>query len=467
MSAAGRVLLAEDDRSLRLVVGTALVGQGHTVVEATTAHQALELATSESWDVAVVDIGLPGGSGLSVLEAVGERIPVIVITARSTMDNAVAAMRAGAFEYLTKPFDLEEIEDAVARAVAEGRQAPGARAELDGGGSDRVLVGRSKSMQRVFKAIGRAAARAAPVLIEGASGTGKELVARTIHRYSERADGPFVAVNMAALPESLAEAELFGHERGAYTGAAEARVGLVRAADRGTLFLDEVAELALPLQAKLLRVLEESEVTPLGSTRPKRVSVRIISATHRDLAEDVAAGRFRADLYYRLYVLPIALPPLRERREDIPELVGHLLSRLSGEPGGRAMELAPEALAELQRRPWPGNVRELMNVLMRAIAFSDGPVIRLEDLDGVAPAPGLDESLRQLLLPTLDELPSGALHGRVMAAAESALLGLALERCQGNQVRAAKLLGIHRNTLRQRLRALGLRAHRYRGPSKG
>ena len=469
----GRILVAEDDRGVRRVIVAALGAAGYELVEAGRFDEAAEeLRSLDAWDAVIADIGLPGGSGLGLLEATRGEVPVIVITARTTMDNAVAAMRAGAFEYLCKPFDLAELEDAVQRAVVERRRADETPVALDDGVSERkVLIGRSRSMQRVFKAIGRAASRDAPVLIEGESGTGKELVARTIHHYSTRAGGPFVAVNMAALPAGLAESELFGHEKGAFTGAGAARAGWLRAADGGTLFLDEVGELALELQAKLLRVLEEGQVTPLGSTVPRKVSVRIISATNRGLADEVEAGRFRADLYYRLYVLPIVLPPLRERVDDIAELAEHFLGHIAANRGETPRRLTTDALRELQGRAWPGNVRQLMNVLLRAAAFSDGSSIDVVDLDGSAstvnPAEELRRAMEQLVASRIDGLMEeapGDLHRLVSEAAEEALLRQVLRSVQGNQLKASRLLGIHRNTLHRRLKALGLDAGALRAP---
>ena len=466
-----RVLVAEDDGSLRLVMTTLLTDAGYLVEAVASAPEAMRVLEQEDIDIVVADIGLPGGSGLHILGAVAQRLPVIVITARTTLDNAIAAMRGGAFEYLPKPFDLDDLEAAVARAATESARSDERQPTLEDGRAERseILVGHSPAMQRVFTSIGRAALRDAPVLIEGESGTGKELVARVIHRHSARAEGPFIAVNVAALPEALAESELFGHERGAYTGADTARVGLVRAAHGGTLFLDEIGEMATSVQAKLLRVLEEGVVTPIGSTSEVPVSVRIVSATHRDLQREVAEGRFRADLYYRLYVLPIVLPPLRERYEDIPELARHLLERIARDRDESSRSLTSQAVKVLQRRDWPGNVRELYNVLMRAVAFSEASTLDAVHLEPTTShgatdhGPWADVELH--LGRVLEQTKIGTWYSGVLEPLERRILVEALKAEGGNQVATARRLGIHRNTLRARLQALAIDATEFRGES--
>jgi len=468
-----RVLIAEDDRSLRMVMGKALASQGLAVEETGDGTQALARLTDERFDVAIVDIKMPSLSGLDLLERV-RALPdpphVIVITAQNTMANAIEAMKRGAYEYLTKPFDIDLFERLVLQAVGERGEPAGPLSTLDDGPvgepDTRTLFGESPAMQRVFKAIGRAARSPHAVLVSGESGTGKELVARILHQSSDRASGPFVAVNAAAIPSDLLEATLFGHAKGAFTGATEAHAGKFQAADGGTLFLDEVGEMPLGLQAKLLRVLQEKEFYPLGASRQVRVDVRIIAATNRDLREEVRASRFRSDLYYRLDVLSIELPPLRDRQDDIPPLAQWLLDRHAATGDVPRCTLAPEAVAWLSNYTFPGNVRELENMLLRAATFATGGVLRVEDLLGPTGAErretgnqeeSIEDLLRRRLQPVVRNFhepgrgQKSDLHSLVVGMAERVLIELALERTRGNQVQAAKLLGINRNTLRRKL----------------
>ena len=457
-----RVLIAEDDRSLRTVMERALRGRAE-VVACGDGAEALALLEPGGFDVAVVDIRMPGLDGLELLRrsrALADPLHVGVITAQNTMSNAIEAMKGGAYEYLCKPFDLDVFEELVLRAAAD-RAAGRLPAKLadgpEGERGTRVLYGRSEAMQAVFKAIGRAARSPHAVLIGGESGTGKELVARILHEQSDRSGGAFVPVNTAAIPTELLEAELFGHSRGAFTGAVKASPGRFRAADGGTLFLDEIGEMPLLLQAKLLRVLEGQEFYPVGAHQPVRTDARIVAASNRDLAAEVQAGRFRGDLYYRLCVLTIDLPPLRERTEDVPLLAGWLRER---QPGPRRL-LSDEALDWLRRQEWPGNVRELENALIRAATFAQGPVIHARDLVGptgrVDGGDDLDATLRARLAPRVAAAQEGgALHGEVVGAAERVLLELVLERTDGNQARAARLLGINRNSLKRKLEEHGL-----------
>ncbi len=468
-----RVLIAEDETGLRLVLRKALgsVTEVVTVSDGDRASQAIE---SEDWDVLVADINLPGRSGLTLLrEAKARTRPphVIVITAQNTMANAIEAMKGGAYDYLCKPFDLGEFEELVLRAAAD-RAPEGERPLQDGppqAEGTRTLYGRSPAMQRVFKAIGRAAPSPHSVLVTGESGTGKELVARILHEESDRSAGPFVAVNAAAIPSELLEADLFGHSKGAFTGAQGARAGKFHAAHGGTLFLDEIGEMPLSLQSKLLRVLESKAFFPVGADREVEVDARIIVATNRDLAEEVRAGRFRGDLFYRLNVLGIELPPLRARIEDIPLLASWLLSKAVRETGGPRRSLSEDAIAWLQDYTWPGNVRELENMLVRASTFAHGPVIRAQDLDGPRGGPrraaadeSFEELLRRHLAPVVRSFPEpmggvrSDLHPLVVGTAERILLELVLRRTRGNQVQAAKLLGINRNTLKRKIDEHGI-----------
>jgi len=483
-----RVLIAEDDRSLRTVMGKVLASQGLTVHETGDGREALQRIRDENFDVAIVDIKMPSLSGLDLLEQV-RALPnpphVIVITAQNTMSNAIEAMKRGAYEYLTKPFDIDLFEELVVRALDEHADHASLPQSLaDGPATEpdtRTLFGESPAMQRVFKAIGRAASSPHAVLISGESGTGKELVARILHQSSDRETGPFVAVNAAAIPSELLEATLFGHAKGAFTGATESHPGKFQAADGGTLFLDEVGEMPLALQAKLLRVLQEKEFYPLGATRQVRVDVRIVAATNRDLLEEVRAGRFRSDLYYRLDVLAIELPPLRDRKDDIPRLAQWLLDRHAGGGSVPRCSLSQEAVDWLSQYTFPGNVRELENMLVRAATFATGGVIRIPDLLGPTGAErretgAQEESIEDLLHRRLGPVvrnfadpPRGRksdLHALVVGMAERVLIELTLTRTNGNQVQAARLLGINRNTLRRKLDEYDLDPEESRGPRR-
>jgi two-component system nitrogen regulation response regulator GlnG len=469
-----RVLIAEDDNSLRTIMGKALASQGLDVAHTSDGQQALDLLRTKSFDVAIVDIKMPSLSGLELLRQVRkiDNPPnVIVITAQNTMSNAIEAMKGGAYDYLCKPFDLDLFEELVMRAVRDhGVPASPPPGIVDGppeSADTRTLYGQSPAMQRVFKAIGRAAMSPYATLISGESGTGKELVARILHQESARADGPFVAVNAAAIPGELLEADLFGHSRGAFTGAVADKPGKFHIADGGTLFLDEIGEMPLALQAKLLRVLERGEFYPLGATREVRVNVRIVAATNRDLAEEVRSGNFRGDLYYRLNVLTIDLPPLRDRADDIPLLANWLLEKHAREGNTPFRTLSPEAMQWLRDYTWPGNVRELENTLVRAATFTQGPVLHVEDL--VGPTGRLsrrtqgaqDESLEALLFsrlrPVVRTFPEpidgerSDLHEVVVGTTERVLLDLVMHRTRGNQLKAARILGINRNTLKRKL----------------
>jgi two-component system nitrogen regulation response regulator GlnG len=456
------------------VLGKALAGQGLDVAQTDDGRRALDLLKTDRYEVAVVDIKMPSLSGLDVLREVRtlENPPhVIVITAQNTMANAIDAMKSGAYEYLCKPFDIDLFEELVLRAVkdrAEVAKPPQGIVDGDESRPDtKTLYGRSPAMQRVFKAIGRAAASDYPVLVTGESGTGKELVARILHRESDRASDPFIAVNVAAIPGDLLEADLFGHTRGAFTGAHRAKPGKFAAAQGGTLFLDEIGEMPAALQAKLLRVLQEREYYPLGAERPVRVDVRIVAATNRNLAEQVRAGQFRGDLFYRLNVLTLELPPLRDRTEDIPMLAESLLERHAASRSIPERSLSEEAVDWLSQYTWPGNVRELENTLVRAATFAQGPIIRVPDLVGPTGKLNLrrtgaqEESFEDMLLnrlrPVVRNFPEPQkkerfdLHNLVVGTAERVVLELVVQRTGGNQVRAAALLGLNRNTLRRKL----------------
>ena len=473
MSAAprARVLVADDEPGIRFVLREALEATGSFVIDVDSGDAALEALAASHFDVAFFDIRMPGPSGLDLLErarSLGPGAPaIVIITAQHTFENAVEAMKRGALDYLLKPFGVGEAQALVEKALRSralerevralrrevgARTAPGER-----------LVGRSAALLEVFKTVGRVARSDVPVLVTGESGTGKELVARAIHGASPRAEQPFVPVNSAAIPRDLLESELFGHERGAFTGATESRLGRFREATGGTLFLDEIGDMPLALQAKLLRVLQSGEVTPVGGRRTERVDVRIIAATHRDVDAEVREGRFREDLVYRLRVVPIHIPPLRERAEDVPVLAEHFVRRYAEELGLGQRHLSAPAVACLCAHAWPGNVRELENAIRRALVLSTAEVLApddfafLEGATGAEPAgPTLEAAVAEAAARALAEGEPGDLHRRIFERVERPLLEAVLAHTGGNQIRAAALLGINRNTLRKRIGELGL-----------
>ena len=446
------VLLVDDEPSIRLSVGDGLRAAGYRVTTASDGGEAIALVSSQIFDVVVTDIRLPKVDGLTIFRKVRGESPataVILITAYGAVPDAVAALKDGAEDYLTKPFDAEELLlrlERIADRRALRAELDAARRELASRGTGATsIIGRSPSMVRLLERIDTLAASDAPVLITGESGTGKELVARTLHQISPRHVRSFVAVNCAAFPETLLEAELFGHERGAFTGAVRRRDGRFKAADGGTLFLDEIAEIPMAAQAKLLRVLQEGIVEPLGTNTAVKVDVRIISATHRNLKSRITGGLFREDLYYRLNVLDIAIPPVRERRGDLPILVEHFLRRFTPE-GKQPPGIAPRAWAALSEYPFPGNVRELEHAIQHAAVLSRGKEIDLEhlpsDLAGIAtPAPD-----------------GGAFRTLSVAARqfEREYLLRALSLANGKRMKSAELLGISRKNLWEKLRFHGI-----------
>jgi two-component system, NtrC family, nitrogen regulation response regulator GlnG len=474
------VLVADDDHGIRLVLRHRLEAAGYEVEETAESQSTLQALISNRYDVALVDIMMPGVGGLEVLSKArdeGTRTLIIVITAASTMNNAVEAMKRGAHDYLTKPFEnLDLVAAAVGRAIEVAglekfvRSLAGSAADLTRlreevnrqlvGGE---IIGRSPAMQEVYKLIGRVVTNDATVLLCGESGTGKELVARAIHFKSPRWRGPFVAVNCSAIPPGLLESELFGHERGSFTGANERRTGKFEQATGGTLFLDEIADLPLELQPKLLRVLQEREFSRVGGLEILRAQVRIIAATNHDLEAAVAAGKFREDLYFRLRVIPINLPPLRERREDVAELADYFISKAVREMGAHARYVAPEARAKLQAYEWPGNVRELENTVLRAALLSPGNTIRPDDIElgrgSLHPRPmqsDANASLTDLIGQRIHEMLENNvephdLYQKLIGELERPLIEMTLRRARGNQVHAARILGLNRNTLRKKL----------------
>ncbi len=468
-----RVLVADDETSIRFVLREALEEAGHEVTDVDSGDAAWRELAGEPFDVAFLDIRMPGPSGLELLErmrGIGGDTAVVVITAQNTLENAVEAMRSGAFDYLLKPFQIAEVLALVEKAQRTRTLQQEVRTLRSREGEytppEQRMVGRSPALLEVFKTIGRVAGSDVPVLITGESGTGKELVARAIHAASPRAAGPFVAVNAAAIPRELLESELFGHERGAFTGATESRPGRFREASGGTLFLDEIGDMPAELQAKLLRVLQSGEVTSVGGKRAEVMDVRILAATHRDLDAGVRDGRFREDLLYRLRVVPVEIPPLRERPEDIPVLVEHFMRRYAAELGTQARFLSDAAVEHLAAHDWPGNVRELENAIKRALVLASQEVLAPEDFsflrrgsesrtaDGAGGS--LEDHVREEVDAALRHGENSDLYRQILESVERPLLEVVLSHTGGNQLRAAALLGINRNTLRKKIGELGV-----------
>jgi two-component system response regulator AtoC len=456
-----KVLVVDDDRTIRRNLVRLLESEGYLALEAANGDEALASIRAADPDAVLLDLKMPGRDGLEVLGELGPALadlPVIVVTAFGGSAAAIEAMRRGAYDYLSKPFDLDEVLLTLKRALRQRELAFEVRALRARAGeelSERAdvpepeLIGQSAAMREVFKAIGRAAATDAPVLVVGESGTGKVLVAAALHRHSGRAAAPFISVNCGALPEGLVESELFGHERGAFTGADRQKPGRFERAAGGTIFLDEVGELPLAAQAKILRVLQQKEFERVGGTETLRTGARVISATHRDLAKEVAAGRFREDLYYRLNVARIVIPPLRERPEDIPELAEHILRRVERRQGWGELSLSPEALSSIRERSWPGNVRQLENSLARAVIAALGRTILPEHLD-------IDE-LDDRAMPQTGEHPESLPLRALLADVERRAIQRALLACGGNRTKTAECLGISRRQLFDKIREYDLR----------
>lgn len=467
-----RILIADDEESIRFVMRETLEAEGHVVTAVGSGDAALAAVAEQAFDIAFFDIRMPGPSGLDVLDQVqvmGVDLAVVIITAQNTFENAVDAMKRGAFDYLVKPFSTDEIVPLVEKAMrtrALESEVRLLRREVGQQTGER-LVGRCPAMLEVFKIVGRVSRSDVPILVQGESGTGKELIARAIHSASPRGDGAFITVNAAAIPRDLLESELFGHERGAFTGAVETRIGRFREAAGGTLFLDEIGDMPIELQAKLLRVLQDHEVTAVGGRRSERVDVRIVAATHRDLDRAVADGTFREDLLYRLRVVPIELPPLRERAGDIPTLIEHFLNRYDAELTGGSHGLAEAAIEHLVGYDWPGNVRELENAVKRALVLASGDILTPEDFEfltpGGSPASAGESageaSLSDIVVFEVESALAGGedqIYRDVMTRVERPLLETVLARTSGNQIKAAAMLGINRNTLRKKITELAI-----------
>ncbi|TLS77240.1 sigma-54-dependent Fis family transcriptional regulator [Mariprofundus erugo] len=455
-----RVLIVDDDEGIRWVLDKVLREEGVDVVAAGSIAEARAALTTGPFALAFLDVYLPDGNGMDLL-ASGLPMPVVMLTAETTFGHAAEAYRMGAMEYLPKPFDLGEVRQLLAR-VRPAKKEKGSgnvRSEKN----EDLIIGRSPAMQQMFRTLGRVATSDLTVLITGESGTGKEMVAKTLHERSQRAGKAFVAINTAAIPADLLESELFGHEKGSFTGADKTREGRFVQADGGTLFLDEIGDMPLALQAKLLRVLEEGRVQRVGGSESRVVNVRLLAATHQNLTSKITKGEFREDLYYRLNVIPVQIPPLRERRDDIPELANFLLDQATEELGMDKPILLDDAMDLLSRHDWPGNVRELKNVMRRLAVLTPGATITLTDvalaLGNTNNHTGEEETLGDSVtrctrqyLHQLGYARATNLHQYMLEQVEPPLLVLALEQCHGNQLKVSDMLGLNRNTVRKLLR---------------
>ena len=473
------VLVADDDQAIRVVVTQALTRNGFSVRATSNAATLWKWIEDGEGDVVITDVVLPDENGLDLLPRIRKLRPnlrIIVMSAQNTLLTAVKAAQRGAFEYLPKPFDLVELVAVVKKALSQ----PAARVERrDDKGSDEEqlpLIGSSPAMQEIYRTLARLISTDLTVIISGESGTGKELVAKALHDYGPRRTGPFVAINMAAIPRELIESDLFGHERGAFTGATQRHMGRFEQAEGGTLFLDEIGDMPVEAQTRLLRVLQESEYTTVGGRTPIRTNVRIIAATHHNLRRLVSQGLFREDLFYRLNVVPIRLPPLRERTEDVPTLVRHFLAQAEAE-GLPAKRLDEMAMERLRAYRWPGNVRELENLVRRLAALYSQEVIGADvieaELSNVPALAGTGEErdsenlgtaverhLRDYFSAHKDGLPPPGLYERIIKEVERPLLTVCLGATRGNQIKASELLGLNRNTLRKKLRELDIQVVR-------
>ena len=453
----GNILIVDDERSMRDMLEIFLSREGYSVHCSSSASDALEVLKEEgAFDLAISDINMPGLSGFDFLRQTRSEypdMPVLMITAYGSADSAVEAMKLGAEDYITKPFRIEEIKARINAAV-ERRQLSVENVELHKLLHERYsfenIVGKSEPIKRVFNLIERVSDMDSTVVISGESGTGKELIARALHFRTGTKKGPFVTVNCGALVETLLESELFGHKRGSFTGADADRKGLFETASRGTLFLDEITETSMALQVKLLRAIQEKEVVPVGDTRPVKVDVRIVVATNRDLSLEVQKGRFREDLYYRLNVIHIEVPPLRERKEDIPLLIDHFLGHITDRQGKGTMSVTPDALKYLMSYSYPGNVRELENIVERGIAMATGDTIDVDlfpsEIAQVDPAPPV----------SAETMSEGVQLDDLLGRYERGLIEAALDRAGGNRTKAADLLGVSFRSLRYRLKKYGM-----------
>ena len=460
-----RILIVDDEPNVHYSFRK-ILPQDCEVLSALTGEEALRRVQDGDPDLAIMDVRMPGMGGLNALEKIREidpRLPVIIMTAYGSMQTAIEAMKSGAYEYVLKPFDIPQMQELVEKALAAGelmRRTVTYRPGQEEGDGEDAIVGSSPDMQEVFKLIGQVAAQDVTVLLRGESGTGKELVARAIYHHGLRADHPFIAVNCAAIPDTILESELFGYEKGAFTDATQQRIGRFEQADGGTIFLDEIGDMTLSTQAKILRVLQEGEFRRLGGQEVIRADVRLVAATNMDLERAITENRFRRDLYYRLNVVTIALPPLRERRGDLPELAGYFIRKFSETQNRTSPAISEEAMDTLRTHHWPGNVRELENCIKRALVLDRDDLIGPEDIqldrEGEDAVPE-DLDVEDLFREAVNRMFDMGCQDEVLATVDRMLIVRALKETDGNQIQAARLLGINRNTLRSRMVRYGLK----------
>ncbi len=466
------LIIAEDDESIRLVTSRYLQDLGYNVILASNLKELWKLIESNKGDALITDVMLPDGELFDILPQIieyRESLPVIVVSAKNNLQTAISATKQGAYEYLPKPFDLDELQKLVKKAL-ESKQNSKNKTKLKNEPEKQLIVGRSPSMQELYKSIARLSQNDLTVMIYGESGTGKELVAKALHKYSARSEKPFIALNMAAIPNDLIESELFGHEKGSFTGAHQKSDGKFKLAEKGTLFLDEIGDMPIDAQTRLLRVLQEGEFTPIGGKEKILADTRIIAATHKNLSSLIEKGEFREDLFYRLNVVPINIPPLRERKEDIPELVNHFLEK------AKTLKLEPkkfttESFQILEKYQWPGNVRELENFILKLCALYTDEIIMNEDLvKEIKNLQKLDQQmldtdsqfskiLENYLSKNINKINTeyqGDVYNYFVTELEKVLLFEVLKNKNGNQLKAAELLGLNRNTLRKKITELNI-----------
>ncbi len=462
-----RILLIEDDTSIATGLQKVMKAGGYDVTIVGRGDDGLQLALEERFTLVITDMRLPGLDGLEIVRRLHQarpKLPIILITAHGTMETTIEATKLGAFDYIQKPFEVEELLDLTAKAIESSRLMSEPVDMGDSADSRPAIIGRSRVMQEIYKDIGRIAATPVSVLIRGATGTGKELIARAIYQHSDRAHAPFIAINCAAIPENLLESELFGHERGAFTGADSRRIGRFEQASGGTLFLDEIGDMDVNLQAKLLRVLQEKAIQRVGGRETIPVDVRILAATHRDLEAAIRDRQFREDLYYRLSVVTIHLPPLDRRTEDIPDMVRYFLRRYGPEIGVPSPSITPEAIAWLQAQTWPGNVRELENTVRKALLLARSYTISVDHVQEAlsrdrTPPSGVRQAHAAYISSLLDQAERGLIQNvfaRMLADLEPELYSQAIQRARGNITRAAQWLGVTRLKMREKLREFGI-----------
>ena len=476
----GNILIADDDAAIRTVLNQALARAGYTPRATGNAATLWQWASQGQGDLIITDVVMPDENAFDLIPKIKKirpDLPIVVMSAQNTLMTAIAATECGAYEYLPKPFDLNELISIVTRALAEPRSAP--LPARDQRAEELPLIGRSAPMQDIYRVLARLTQTDLTAMISGESGTGKELVARALHEYGTRRNGQFVAINMAAIPRELIESELFGHEKGAFTGAQTRHHGRFEQAEGGTLFLDEIGDMPMEAQTRLLRVLQEGEYTTVGGRTPIKTNVRIIAATHRDLQHQIDQGLFREDLFYRLNVVPMRMPPLRERKEDLADLTRHFLNQAQAD-GLPAKSIDTAAIERLKRHHWPGNVRELENLVRRLVALYTQDTISVDLVEAelsTTMTAGYDEVEQQNLNVSQslelyladyfagfgEEMPPAGLYQRILRMVEPPLITAALTATRGNQIRASELLGLNRNTLRKKIRDLEIKVVRSSG----